>query len=36
MKLNVKNIRYLAPEDWRVLTAVLMPSARPPSNHTPD
>ena len=36
MKLNVKNIRYLAPEDWRVLTAVPMPSARPPSNHTPD
>jgi L-amino acid N-acyltransferase YncA len=22
MKLNVKNIRYLTPEDWRVLTAV--------------
>ena len=22
MKLNVKNIRYVAPEDWRVLTAV--------------
>lgn len=22
MKLNVKNIRYLSPEDWRVLTAV--------------
>ena len=22
MKLNVKNIRYLAADDWRVLTAV--------------
>jgi hypothetical protein len=22
MKLNVKNIRYLTPDDWRVLTAV--------------
>jgi hypothetical protein len=22
MKLNVKNIRYLSPDDWRVLTAV--------------
>lgn len=22
MKLNVKNIRYLGPDDWRVLTAV--------------
>jgi len=22
MKLNVKNIRYVTPEDWRVLTAV--------------
>jgi hypothetical protein len=28
MKLNVKNIRYLSPDDWRVLTAVC---ARTPS-----
>ncbi|KAJ4301610.1 Serine/threonine-protein kinase rio2 [Kalmusia sp. IMI 367209] len=26
MKLNVKNIRYVAPEDWRVLTAAEMGS----------
>jgi sarcosine oxidase gamma subunit len=26
MKLNVKNIRYLGPDDWRVLTAVGRPS----------
>lgn len=25
MKLNVKNIRYLTPDDWRVLTAVGAP-----------
>jgi hypothetical protein len=25
MKLNVKNIRYVTPEDWRVLTAVCAP-----------
>jgi hypothetical protein len=25
MKLNVKNIRYLTPDDWRVLTAVRTP-----------
>ena len=25
MKLNVKNIRYLTPDDWRVLTAVGTP-----------
>lgn len=24
MKLNVKNIRYLSPDDWRVLTAVCL------------
>lgn len=29
MKLNVKNIRYLTPEDWRVLTAVPIPSLSP-------
>jgi hypothetical protein len=28
MKLNVKNIRYLTSDDWRVLTAVCAP---PPS-----
>jgi hypothetical protein len=28
MKLNVKNIRYLSADDWRVLTAVC---ARPPA-----
>jgi len=25
MKLNVKNIRYLSSDDWRVLTAVCAP-----------
>ena len=26
MKLNVKNIRYLSADDWRVLTAVCAPA----------
>ena len=30
MKLDTKALRYLTPEDWRVLTAVL-----PPYNHSP-
>jgi sarcosine oxidase gamma subunit len=30
MKLNVKNIRYLSPDDWRVLTAVCAPIPRVP------
>lgn len=29
MKLNVKNIRYLTPDDWRTLTAVLHPPPPP-------
>lgn len=29
MKLNVKNIRYLTPDDWRVLTAVCLLPRRP-------
>jgi hypothetical protein len=28
MKLNVKNIRYLSSDDWRVLTAVCAPIPR--------
>jgi hypothetical protein len=35
MKLNVKNIRYLTPEDWRVLTAVCV-SSQPIITHTAD
>lgn len=36
MKLNVKNIRYLTPEDWRVLTAVTTHPRALPVTHTPD
>lgn len=34
MKLNVKNIRYLTPDDWRVLTAVPHSSTHCCSQHS--
>ena len=34
MKLNPKAIRYLTPEDWRVLTAVRPLSIRKPLAQT--